>query len=264
MSRLFAIFLHGSAAALSVAWAALGGAVGLAFIPLAEGWISPAVGIGLGLYVALIVAYNNLNKEFERLRSDVASGHDARPRMHFEKLGGPTNITLPSKYVIEVWQLWFVNRPAIRSPDAVARQLTAMVEFCDSTWQKAIEPFIGQWAITRMPDHVGWDELRSQIDLGPAPSRGKLMLICQTSSYLTVRSRETNDEQITTRDVYVLAGENIHAYPQDASHPKYQLKPDVVRVRVTLTADNMEEQESQFKITRQQDGTVVAITEIKL
>lgn len=248
---------------LSIIFGGLGGAIGLIVLAVTEQWVSVWWGIVVGLYVAVLTAYRQVAFELEQLRSDVAQTRNARPQIVFEKVGGPTDITLANGGdVVEVWQIWFVNRPVMRTSTAIAQQLAATIEFCDDEWRRALDPFTGQWATTKMPDHVGWTDLRPQIDLSPAPTRGKLMLLQQTDTYVTSRSRTIGDREVTTREVYALAGENLHAYPKNAAHPKYHLAPGVTRVRVVLTATNMEEQEFRFRIDREEDGTVKAITQM--
>ena len=190
----------------------------------------------------------------------------AEPRIRFQQIGGPTKIAMPSTGSVqrrmEIWQLWFVNDPITRGAAAVARDLRAVVQFCDSEW-KAVLAFAGQWVITQMPDHVGWsarDQLKSHIenmtdtiDLSLSPARGKLQLLGQGRDYLKGGQR----------DVHALAGENFHEYPDTWQHPHYRVPRDAIRIRVVLSAENMNEQEFSFAITRSGDGTVNAVTELR-
>jgi hypothetical protein len=59
------------------------------------------------------------------------------------------------------------------------------------------------------------------------------------------------------------AGENLHERQVSGDHPDYAI-PSATRVRVKLVAVNMDEQEFQFRIERQADGTVTAVNEMSL
>src|SRR5918996_19511 len=65
-NQLGGIFLRGSFAALSAAWTAVGGAVGVALMPLLGGWLPLSVSIAIGAYVALYVAYHNADVSSSR------------------------------------------------------------------------------------------------------------------------------------------------------------------------------------------------------
>jgi hypothetical protein len=54
------------------------------------------------------------------------------------------------------------------------------IVFFDEQWQRVSDPFVGQWAISEMPEHLGWAELRPQIDLPAIHAWGKLLVIADT------------------------------------------------------------------------------------
>jgi hypothetical protein len=49
-------------------------------------------------------------------------------------------------------------------------------------------------------------------------------------------------------------GENLYENPDYANHHGYALPLNATRLRVTLTAENMNEQQFQFRLVRQSDG----------
>ena len=67
---------------------------------------------------------------------------------------------------------------------------------------------------------------------------------------------------VSDKAVYALAGENIHHEPSSAAHYPYELNKAATRVRVTLAAQNMPEQVFHFRVDRQRDGSVIAISPI--
>ena len=267
-------FSRWSRATLLATWGAIGGAIGLflLLLPTVQGIVPPVVGILVGMLIASFVAYGNLVAQHEQVQRQLESLRNARPVLRIEKVD-KSRIALGTvfqegtfsrereRYTVDVWQLWIVNEPATRSPDAVARKLAAQITFYDGEWREALS-FVGQWAITRMPDHSGWREIRSEIDLSAVPARGKLLLINQTDGIMSGRL-EPGSELVTRRCIFALAGENLHAYPQSADHHAYMLNPEIIRLRVTLSAENLEPQDFRFALDRQADGTINAITEIR-
>lgn len=220
--------------------------------------------------VSLFVAGRKLYRRVEELEGQIEQMSLAAPNFRFQKVGGPTvvNLTKRSK---EIWQLWFVNDPAIRSSAAVATHLTAEVEFVAGDGQRPFEPFVGQWAITQKPDHVGWADpdptkpphvnIRNEIDLGLSPVRGKLMLIGQDDD-VTGALVDSSGRTVLSSNVFALSGENIHAKPAHFEHSKYRLDRGINRVRVRLAAENMQAQEFHFAIARDDRGKVLAVTQI--
>lgn len=247
-------FVDGSLAAVTGVWGAFGGVLGLILYLVTEKTISPFWGLVLGLYVALFIKYNEVTKSNEALATTLRALNDSQPRVRFEQLGGPTKINRDEKTgrALEIRQLWFVNEPVTRGAAATAKKLSATVEFCDDEWRGVLPKFRGIWAITRQHDHVGWIDLEQEVDLGALPARAKLMLVGQGRHYLLKAGG------VQERGVWALAGENGHAYPE-WNHPSYRLPVQVTRVRVVLSAENMGDQHFDFRIEREENGTVMGL-----
>jgi hypothetical protein len=219
--------------------------------------------------VSLFIAGRKLYRRVDVLENQIEQMSLAAPSIRFQRVGGPTDINL-TKRSKEIWQLWFVNDPAIRSSAAVAKHLTAEVEFVATDGQRPFEPFVGQWALTQKPDHVGWADpdstkpphvnIRNEIDLGLSPVRGKLMLIGQDDD--VTGAHVVGGNTMIFSNVFALSGENIHAKPAHFEHSKYRLDKSINRVRVRLAAENMQAQEFHFAIARDDIGKVQAITQI--
>jgi hypothetical protein len=191
---------------------------------------------------------------------------DATPQIEFHVANhSPLTLGHGVGAHIDVWELWFRNRPSRQVVAATAKNLTAEISFCDDQWVRSLDPFVGQWAVTRMPHHVGWDSLEPMIDLQAIHTWGKL-LVAGTTSIISTRMEKNTDgkEELmaTERDVYALSGENLHHDPQWAAHQQYLLRRSAVRLRVTLAAENMPEQVFHFVIKRDDLGAIEAIDHI--
>lgn len=237
---------------LGIAVSALGIGIAILF-PTARliGWFF----LGLGVILIASILANRL------LQPPEASTARAEPRILFDRVSrSPVRLgpQVNRNYFVDVWQLWFTNRPTANSAEATARNMTAFVEFCDDEW-RPVRSMIGQWAITEMPEHVGWRSLENHIDLPPVHTFGKLLLLIQNDVFV---EHVVSGVRETQRGVYAAAGENLHERRLAGDHPDYAL-PRATRVRVRLAAENMDEQEFQFRIERQVDGTVTGLDEIR-
>ena len=150
------VLLRGSAKALMGAWSAVGGAIGLVFFAVTDGWLSAPIGIAVGWYVALYIAYNNATTELRGLKDQAEQVRAAQPCIVFDRSKhAPLSLGGQNGEKVKVWQLWFRNRPRVQAVTATAQQMTAEVLFCDEGWQPVLAPFVGQWAVTKMP-HPCW------------------------------------------------------------------------------------------------------------
>lgn len=161
--------------------------------------------------------------------------------------------------VLNVWQIWFENRPKVNSTQATAKHLTAYVEFCDQDWHPSIH-FVGQWAVTRQPEHAGWQGIAAVVEeLRPVHVWAKLLVLSRHSFYST--HRDISGNEIQRRLVFGLAGENFHESDEATSYP-YLLPDDAVHLRITVTAENMTPRTLRFRLTRGVDADVSEIVEI--
>lgn len=246
---MFGHFTSGTVAALSMVWSALGGVVGLALLPVTEGWVSPAAGAGIGLYVALCVAYHNRNKQCDTLRQELADFREASPRLVFVRAAHASVRPLQHPEQFCAWQLWFRNQPHRRGPNSIANNLMAQLDFCDADWQVTIGELSGQWARTRMPEHVGWVALSEVVDSPPGLSWLKLLVIAEPAA----------DGAHGASPRFALVGENLHE-SRTAEHFGYLLPAETCRLRVLLDAQNMEPQEFRFRFDIDDHGALVGLT----
>jgi hypothetical protein len=258
MSKVGRLFVSGSRAALSTAWGALGGSIGIVMMFITERWIAPVYGAIVGLYVALFIAHHNVSTELEAHRRELNAIQKARPRIEYVQARYSNRIKLAGDTTIGVWQLWFMNRPEYKDTDTTARRLTAHVTFCDEQSSPVLISN-GQWAITAMPDHTAWTAVASEIDLPPVHASAKLLMVCQTHDIVTVIDGETTKDE---RGVYGLAGENLHAYPMTAEHPGYFLEARATRAIIAVTGVNMVDQQFRFKLERSANGTVTSVNPV--
>jgi hypothetical protein len=61
-----------SAFTLSLWFGAVGGALGLVLMAMLEGWVSVPIGMGIGVYVALLTAYHYVRKDRDDAREEIA------------------------------------------------------------------------------------------------------------------------------------------------------------------------------------------------
>jgi hypothetical protein len=240
----------------STLWAGIGGLLGLWLTVVTSGGVKWWWGALSGFYVALLVRNHTTETRLHELEQVLHT--DDSPAVVFDRARHSVEVT-PSDVSerIRVSPLWFLNQPVKRTTNSVARGLMARIEFCDSNWQLTKE-IIGQWAVTRMPEHVGWQEMRAKIDLAPGLEWGKRLLTAKP----TLESfTGTGGEWVRQRPLFALAGENIF-HQRTADHPEYFLGSETTRVRVILSAENMGEQLFQFQIDRSDDGGITAIRKI--
>jgi hypothetical protein len=94
-------------------------------------------------------------------------------------------------------------------------------------------------------------------DLVLSPIVGKLLLLAHGPL------EHKRGEDASATNAYALAGENFFAHP-DGDHPKFRVGPTASRVLVRLSAENMNEQQFVFRIDRNENGSISAITQVTL
>jgi hypothetical protein len=115
-------------------WGAVGGGVGLVVMALAQGWLSPLVGVLVGIIVALAIDHINLRR---RLRAIEGRAHpnivvhsassDVRLLYETNRIGSEPKIT-PRGFV-SVVAVTFMNDPIDSSEEAKATDVVAEVTF---------------------------------------------------------------------------------------------------------------------------------------
>jgi hypothetical protein len=230
-------------------------------VPNVSPWMLWASGVVI-MFAAAFAAWRDEYDRAERAEAALETLTEERPRIVFDQVRH-SNVRLspPDGHDVEVWQLWFQNRPSTQSSLATAQYLTAQVSFCDARWSPQLT-FVGQWAITSMPEHVGITGIRSAIDLPPVHMWAKLMLISETGVKTAVTNRNGEGETELYSHVYALAGENLHHDPMRAAHHPYLLAKSVTKVKVTLAAQNMAAKVFLFHLERDADGAMKAIVEV--
>ena len=226
----------GTRLALAV-WGAIGGAVGLFIAFLTSDVVDEYrwVAIPTGICFGLLLASHDLIREHERrerdaiqerdearaeafaARRELTAFKDAQPLVEFlEPKGTTVNIGDSKSFVV---QARFVNRPKVRAPHAVARSVSALIEFWSAKGERLLNgPYYGAWASSAAPGHVGWTDLLPAVDFEGNDIPQKL--------YIALRPEGA-------AEAYVFCRENLHAHA-DGRHPNYKLVFGTYLVRVTL------------------------------
>lgn len=174
-------------------------------------------------YIALFWAYHGVRAERDGLRQQLEEIKVSAPRIEcLSSRGAELQSAQHKFYAI---QARFKNSPKVRTDRAVARKVSATIEFWDSSrTEKRLEIF-GQWALSEAPDHVGSVGVSDTVDFEANELPRKL--------YVALRPPDSGTS-------FAYAKENLHAYP-DGRHPKYELIYGTYRVCVKLRSSNVEQ-----------------------
>jgi hypothetical protein len=240
----------------------------------------PSVVWGPGLLLRFHASFLAWRQEHDRAeRLQLESGDRSRPNILFHRAEHAEISFTPAAAVhlraprapehLEVWEVWFRNRPEHPDHRSQAQEMTASVELCDDQWRAGLR-FVGQWVESIEPEHVGWTALRDRWSLPPTHTWGKLLILGNDSAVIS--NGEWSDKpdengelewiEKSRRIVLALSGECIHAMASTTPPLKYWLDDSVTRLRVTLIALNMPERVYQFALKRDLEGAVTDISQI--
>ncbi len=193
--------------------------------------------------VSLVGARHRAEQQLKKL-------DDSRPQIVFHKYregpqylkvgAGDTEETATIHY--RLLQIWFRNQADNPTEDAIARNVSAEIEFWDREGkEKLFDEVRGQWAETRAPNWISPETLgegNPRIDMEPGYSSYKLM----------VALKFIDEEECYPYALEHFGGSYAQSLETYGRNPKMALPKGSFRVRVRLLGINVKE-EFKFELT---------------
>ena len=195
-------------------------------------WLVPLVFFLILFLVRLTLApfWLYWEERTARIRAEdrVHQFESSRPHIVFVRYRtGPMfrpSVITPTKVPAgEMLQAWFENQPEVPDPSAVAVQVTALCTFFAAGSIVPLFQTHGQWAESTAPDHMGYKDTHSALDLPPGANYGKLLVAVKYPG---------------ENEAYAYSAESLRDHI-DARNPALRLPPGDYLLSIDLRGTNL-------------------------